>query len=358
MSTRIGSSRFVTAAPRWCLVVALAAATLLGAAPSEAQRRRRPRPVAPTAPVPVVAPVAPVAPQRPTLAESLSGDARADYDSGRELFRDGDFAGALVKFESAHKKSADARLLWNMAACEKNLRHYAKVLELVRRYLAEGGDKLDDKDRAEATDLLRTVEPLTTKLRVNVNVPGAEVAIDDVVVGTSPMTEPVIVDIGMRRVRVRKDDHKEFTTQMPVGGSAEVALVASLVPIVHEGKLSVTAKDGQSIYVDGKLVGTGRWDGVVKSGGHQIRVIAPGMRPFQSEIVVQDEQARTVPVTLEKEPEAPSKVPAWVWIGGGVLLAAGATVGAVVIFRPEDRTEPAPVGNLAPGNVQASVRFR
>src|SRR5262245_25502031 len=69
-----------------------------------------------------------------SLAESLPGEARANYDAGRVLFEDQDYAGALVKFERAFKHTPDPRLLWNMAACEKSLRHYARALELLERY--------------------------------------------------------------------------------------------------------------------------------------------------------------------------------------------------------------------------------
>ena len=49
---------------------------------------------APSAPAPGKAPAAP-------LAEGLSGAARADYELGKTLFRNGDFAIAFLKFERA-----------------------------------------------------------------------------------------------------------------------------------------------------------------------------------------------------------------------------------------------------------------
>ena len=62
------------------------------------------------------------------LSDTLTGSAKIDYDAGKLLFSDGDMAGALVKFKSAYDTSKDARLLWNIAACEKSLHHYARVL--------------------------------------------------------------------------------------------------------------------------------------------------------------------------------------------------------------------------------------
>src|ERR1700684_4579575 len=59
------------------------------------------------------------------LSQSLTGEAKAAYDAAKMLLGDGDFAGAAIKFRAAYDQSGDARLLWNIAACEKNRRHYA-----------------------------------------------------------------------------------------------------------------------------------------------------------------------------------------------------------------------------------------
>src|SRR5882724_2041987 len=56
----------------------------------------------------------------PSLSEALTGAAKADYDAARILYDDGDFRGAFQKLKSSYEQSKDARLLWNMAACEKN----------------------------------------------------------------------------------------------------------------------------------------------------------------------------------------------------------------------------------------------
>ena len=73
------------------------------------------------------------------LGESLSGEAKTDYESAKVLYDDGDFVGAGSKFQQAYDRSKDARLLWNVAVCEKAQRHYVRVRALVRRRDA-GGD--------------------------------------------------------------------------------------------------------------------------------------------------------------------------------------------------------------------------
>src|ERR1700753_74112 len=85
----------------------------------------------PAAGAPEAPPAAAASPAAPALGESLTGAAKEEYETGRILFDNADYSGALVKFRHAYELSSDPRLLWNMGACEKNLRHYVKLLHLV-----------------------------------------------------------------------------------------------------------------------------------------------------------------------------------------------------------------------------------
>jgi hypothetical protein len=299
-------------------------------------------------------PPPPPPPSPPGLSETLTGDAKADYESGKLLFGDGDAAGALVKFKSAYEKSKDPRLLWNVAACEKNLRHYSKALPYLRQYLAEGGARLTDQDKKEAEELIKAIEPLTTRLKLDVNEPGAEVFIDDERVGTTPIG-PLVVDIGSRKIRVHKQDFEEVLREVQVAGGAEMPLEIKLARIVHEGRINVRAPADATIEIDGKTVGVGTWSGTLPSGGHTLRVTAQKKRPYQTELYLQDKESREVGVTLEAEPS--KGLPAWAWIAGGVVVVGGLTTAGILIFKPEDKYE-GPSGNLSPGIVQANRPIR
>ncbi len=198
------------------------------------------------------------------------------------------------------------------------------------------------------------MEPFTAKLTVNVSEAGAELSIDDEVIGTTPV-EPVVVDIGTRKLRVRKSEFEEITKDVPVGGAAQVSLEVKLVKIIHEGRLVVRASSGGTIAIDDKVVGTGSWEGILPSGGHSLKVSAPKMRVYQTEVFIQDKQSRDVGVTLEAEPG--KGIPTWVWITGGVVVAGGLAVGGYFAFK-KDPTYEGPTGNLTPGVVQASAPVR
>lgn len=309
---------------------------------------------APPAPPPAAPPSPPPAPAIKPLAETLAPDAKADYDAGKLLFGDGDMNGALVKFQSAYDKSKDPRLLWNMAACLKNLRKYARVLRLLDQYIAEGTTVTTEQDRADAVELRKNIESFTVNLTLKVNVPGAQIFVDDEPMGISPLEKAVIVDIGQRTLRLTKSGYKEVRRVESVGGSRDLTVNLVMEEEVHQGHLVVSAGDKDSIHLDGRVVAVGRYRGTLPSGGHMLRVTAKGMRSFQTEVMIQDERTRTIDVTLEPIPATGGGVPGWLWVTGGLALAAGASVGGYFLLKPEDKVGSPIRGTMDPGTVQLS----
>jgi hypothetical protein len=280
----------------------------------------------------------------PKLSDSLKGQAKDDYESGRVLFENNDYAGALVKFQHAFDLSDDFRLLWNMGACEKNLRHYTRVLMLVEQFLREGGARISAAQRDEAMSVLRTVRPLIGEIDVSANETGASVYLDGALVGTTPLKEPVRADLGDRRIQVTKDGFKEQVAVTHVTGGARTSVAVKLERGVRGGRLLVATTAGAAIDLDGKPVGLGRWEGEVVPGTHALRIGATGMQTYHTELVVGDGESRTVDVTLQKASTGIS--PLW-WIGGGVV-AAGLGVGGYFLLRPKDTTAAPMDGTISP----------
>src|SRR3974390_521951 len=108
-------------------------------------------------------------PRARPLAQSLPPDARRDYDAGKLLFEDGDFGTALLKYQAAYDATHDPRLLWDVAVCEKSLRHYARAIEVLSRYLADGGELLSGGDRRDAQELTRAITPFTAAETLHVS---------------------------------------------------------------------------------------------------------------------------------------------------------------------------------------------
>ena len=283
------------------------------------------------------------------LAESLTGDAKRDYELGRLLFTNGDFAGALLRFESARQISGDARLLWNAAVCEKALRHYANAATLMRRFMAANSERMTEETRASARDFAIAAESLTAPLVVTSNVPGADLYLDSQSIGQLPLAEPTRVDWGTHQILVKMAGFFEYTQTVTVAGSAPTRVAAVLRPIVHEGRIVVRAERHQIISVDGQRVGWGSWEGALLSGRHSLRVSAEGYSTYERQVVVSDEQTQGFDVTLQRRPRA--ALPTWVWLVGGGVLAAGVATAGYFVFKPDPARPPTP-GSLATVRLQ------
>ncbi len=313
----------------------LAAALVLGSLPAAAQSPR----AAAASPARAATP----------LSESLLGQAKLDYDLARLLYDDGDVAGALLKFERAYRSSQDPRLLWNMATCEKDQRHYAQALRLLRRYRHEGEARLTPTQQDEAERVIQALGSLVSSVRVEVEQPAASVAVDGETLGTTPLSEPLIVDFGKHQIRISKPGFQDKILSEDLAGGADVKLEVSLRPEPREGHLLLTAPAGATIELDEHVVGQQRWEGNVTGGSHRLHVSAPGNHPRTIELSIAAGQSRSYDVSLEPDKSTLSTL---LWIGGGVLVASGLGVGGYLLFHHTAEKPGPSSGTLSPGYVQ------
>jgi len=286
--------------------------------------------------------------RRPSLSETLTGDAKADYDAARLLFEDGDFAGAASKFRQAHDRAKDPRLLWNIAVCEKGLRHYAKVQVFVGRYLDEGRDVLSPEQTRAARELGEAVKGFVGGLTVSAEA-GIDIAIDGEPMGTTPIDHPIPLDLGAHKLTAEKTGFRPYTASLEIAGGKQTNLDVVLLALSSKARLSVQAGEGDSIAFDGKVIAVTRWQAEVESGTHSLRVTAPKRKPYDLRLDLVAGSNRNVDVTLENE----SRV-LWPWIAGGIALVGGAIIGGYFIFKSDPRAADQPAGSLAPGTINLS----
>lgn len=278
-----------------------------------------------------------------SLADSLSGDARRAYESGKMLIEDGDPRGALTKFQRAYELSKEPRLLWNMAVCEKELRHYANAARLVSRYLAEGGTKVSAASRQNAEQAQETLRGFYSELSVQGAPSGASVSVDGSSVGTVPLPGPIPIDLGKRRVVLQAEGFEPFERMVEVPGATEVSLTVSMIERKTGATLSISSAQAHDIIsVDGKVLGSGHWSGELPAGTHRVRVTAKGKQTYDNELQLSPGASRTLQVALQDER---SRMPVWPWIAGGAALLVGAGIGGYFVLKSGNE-EQAPRGAL------------
>jgi hypothetical protein len=286
------------------------------------------------------------------LAESLKGAARDAYSSATLLLNNEDYAGALTKYEQAYDLSKDARLLYNMAICEKSLRRYARMQKLLRQYEHEEGPQISAEDKATVDAALAAVDKLVGSVTLTVSEGGATVTVDGEVLGTTPV-QPLVLDLGPHKLVVTKPGFEtiESTIRVEGGASAPSVLTLTLAPDVHPGHLVVGAAAEATVWIDDTVVGKGRFDGPLAPGTHGLRVTQAGKQVYDAHIELKSGETRTVDVTFSEH-----RALVWPWLaGGGALVAAGVAIGSYLLLKPSDTVTGVPPGKF--GSVTfASVR--
>ncbi len=283
-------------------------------------------------------PVSPSAKAPLTLSESLVGQDREQYEAGKLAFQSTNYAGALIFFEAVYRRVHDPRLLWNMAACNKALARYARMQDVLRLYIAEGKDVISETERDQAKAAIVAVDALVVRARVQSNVDGSDVYVDDDRIGRTPLTEPLRLDVGEHRVRAMKEGYVDFIERVSVGSQRVMTLNIKMIakPLLP-AHLVVLAGPEQTIAIDGRTVGTGQWDGTVSPTRHRVLVTGKGMNSYANDVSLRPGEEQKLYVKLERR----SNLATWLWIAGSVALAGG--VATTVYFATR---------STGPGTVQ------
>lgn len=151
-------------------------------------------------------------------------EASAHFRRGLDLFKEADFRGALIELRRANQIAPSYRILYNIGQCYLELQDYAGALRSFQAYLAEGGAKVPRDRRAAVEGDIQKLQGRVATVDLTTNVEGAEVRVDDDVVGTTPLGRPVLVGAGRRRITIEKSGVAPATKIVDVAGGDHLAL--------------------------------------------------------------------------------------------------------------------------------------
>jgi hypothetical protein len=284
------------------------------------------------------------------LAEALTGPAHHEYEAGRLLFQDGDYAGAYAKFHLAYQLSKDPRLLWNQAVCEKEQRHYARATGLIERYLKEGAGLIEPDKRRDAESILAALKQFSSQVELKGAPEGATLEIDGLSWGRLPLSAPLYLDVGRHILLIESAGFRPFRQTIEVPGASTLRVPVRMVPEATPSELRIVVHPASAtIRIDGVIVGTGHWEGPIAPGPHRIAFAASGRTSVERRIEVIQSRQHALDVQLE----AQKKAKVWPWlVAGAVVVAAGAVGGTV--WAIENPVMVPPQGSL--GGVDARQR--
>jgi tetratricopeptide (TPR) repeat protein len=241
-----------------CLIGALLLPLLAGAAEPAA-----PAPAPTTAkPAPAPATPAPSTAQAETAASpEVRLEAKQRFDRGFELYEEGEYPLALIEFRRAYELVPNYRVLYNIGQVCIQLAQYANARRALEEYVEKGGDALTPERRAAVKKDLDMLGRRTAFLTVGANVEGAEVLVDDVVVGKTPLGPALLVDAGIHRVTLRRSGYLPKTNTVTLAGGDEQTLGVAL-ELEPEEKQTIVVReqlveDRQSTWVIAGWITTG-----------------------------------------------------------------------------------------------------
>ena len=227
---------------------------------------------------------------REAAAPSVSSNAGAETDAlahaiarfeqGQKLYAERDFAGALVEFRKAYELAPSYRLLYNIGQVCLQMHDYPCAQQSRERYLADGGSDIAPARRAAVEQELLDLKQRIGHLDLQVDVAGAEVSVDDVFVGVTPLAGPIAVSAGRHRTTVAAAGHVPVTRTVEVAGQdtarVSVVLAATSGP---EGPRDVTtvAAPSTEVRLRGSPMTTYSWIGYVAGGALAAGAAATGI---------------------------------------------------------------------------------
>jgi hypothetical protein len=287
-------------------------------------------------------------------------EARERFSRGVRLYREGSLEASLAEFEKAAQLAPSYRLQYNIAQVQFELHNYVAAMRAFRRYLAYGGEQIPADRRARVQREIMELEGRVAQLTVKTNVPGAVIAIDEIRAGTAPLTRPLWINPGVRRVSALKAGYLPATVTVTAAGGEQVNVTLELPemanPVVDLPAPVVTTRSALaptrprhktwlSVLATGALAAAAGGFALATREAHkdfeQELGRVPNTRPS-----IEEARLRMVSFAAVTDALAVGTV-----IAGAIAVYVGLTEG-----RPPSR-EPSFAINPTPGGLQAAGRF-
>jgi tetratricopeptide (TPR) repeat protein len=193
-------------------------------------------------------------------AQPEGGVREADrhFQRGVALYVEADYRGALVEFERAYTLAPNGIVLFNVGETQYQLRDYAAALATFEHYLVEAPATDSHRSLAEAN--IKELRTRVGRLRIVTVPPGAEISIDDKVVGQTPFDKSITVGVGQLSVRATLPGRPPVVRTVDVAAEDDVPVTIEMPEPTLSAKPEMTP--AQANLLDRPRVpdkNSGRW---------------------------------------------------------------------------------------------------
>jgi hypothetical protein len=239
-----------------------------------------------------------------TPAMSPKDEARERFDRGLKLFNEGDNAAALAEFKRAYELIPNQLVLFNIGLVYAAMNRPAEATDALGKVIADPGS-LSAERLARAKQTRDEQASRVAELTVITNVP-ANIEVDNVDVGKTPLTAPLRIAGGQRIVGAFSTGYAPLRKEVTVAGGTKTEVKLELVSM--EGKAAhlkvSTHLRAADVLVDGQPAGKTplATSLTIAPGQHKIEMKRAGYTSAQQDLNLGD--GASGEVTFEPEPDA------------------------------------------------------
>jgi hypothetical protein len=173
--------------------------------------------------------------------EGDAAEAAVRFQRAVDMYREGGYEGALAEFRKAYQISPSYRVLYNIAQAQYALHDFVGAYKSLVQYMSEGGADIAADRRLQVDDMFAKLAERIAHIQITTNAVGADIRIDDVSVGSSPLPEPIAVNVGTRKVGAFKAGSPEAVRVVTVAGKENLKIALNIdvpsrpVPVLTGG---------------------------------------------------------------------------------------------------------------------------
>jgi tetratricopeptide (TPR) repeat protein len=291
----------------------------------------------------------------PAAAEDKATDqARQHFQRGVKAYNDGSLDAALAEFRKAYDLRPDYRVLFNIAQVQAERHDYAAALALYIEYLEMGGPNVGAERVELVQQEIRRIYDRVAEIAVTANVAGAELVVDNVVVGTLPLTTPAVVNAGVRNIVVRKAGYSSSSRSVTLVAGETQRLAFQLEETPQNAAPAVARSPALGGADDRAAGGSARnrtplWLSLAATGLLAGGTVTAALLTRRADRALDDDLDR-YPAPAEEIKDDRARLKLWAAVTDGLGAATLLAAGLSVYFALSDAGPPAPKrAALAPG---------
>ena len=258
--------------------------------------------------------------------------ARLHFKLGVDFYRERNYRAALIEFKRAYAAQPHFKLLYNLGQASLELQEDANAIQYFSDYLAQGKDELSPDRRQEVEDTIKKLETRLASVTITTNEWGAEIYVDDTLIGRAPLEEPIRVSVGRRKFSAVKEGLPSAERIQDIAAGDRLSVNLEFEAKASQGEPVIAYRE--PVYADAAptrplpaAVWTGIATGVFTAGAVTMTLLtAFAQKNYKDELQIQ-----TTPEKLKNLRDDAKRKALITDIAWGATLAAGAVTTVLLL---------------------------